>query len=101
MCMGVLSAHMPVHHVWAVPVEARRKCQIPLGLELQMVLAAMWVSGTEPSPLKEQSVLVTSEPPLQPLTKGSEMSIFNDCAWRSMSFISSTQKGDSGGSLGV
>jgi hypothetical protein len=29
------------------------------------------------------------------------MSIFNDCAWRSMSFISSTQKGDSGGSLGV
>ena len=29
MCMGILSAHMPGSRVWAVPVEARRKCQIP------------------------------------------------------------------------
>ena len=29
MCMDVLSARMPVHHIHAMPAEARRGRQIP------------------------------------------------------------------------
>lgn len=38
----------------------------PLGLELQIVKATMWVLGTKIGPLEEQSVLLTTWPPLQP-----------------------------------
>lgn len=33
MCMAVLPAYMSVYHVYPVPTEARRGCQMPLRLE--------------------------------------------------------------------
>jgi len=39
---------MSVHHMCAVSSEARRGCWIPLELELEMVVIAMWVLGIEP-----------------------------------------------------
>ena len=37
----------------------------PQKLELQTVLAVMWVLGIEPGPLEEQPVLLAPEPSLQ------------------------------------
>lgn len=57
---------MYVHHVCAVPREARRGSWSPLRDGMG---AAMWVLGTEPSPLEEKQVLLTSEPSLKFRTK--------------------------------
>jgi hypothetical protein len=46
MCMGALSACMPVYHMCVVTAEARGECG--LLVELQMVLATFSVLGIEP-----------------------------------------------------
>lgn len=39
--MSIVSAYVSVYHVCAVPSEARR-CQIPLGLKLLVVVSCLW-----------------------------------------------------------
>ena len=46
--MGILSAHISVHHVCAVPMEARRGQQIPLGLESQTDISHRLMLGIKP-----------------------------------------------------
>ena len=43
--MYALLAHVSVHHLWAMPAEARKWHWIPLELELQ--IATMFVLGIE------------------------------------------------------
>lgn len=52
--ISVLPACMFVHHVHAMPTEARRGHQIALDLELQPS-APMWVLGVKPGTSEEQS----------------------------------------------
>lgn len=58
VCMNILPAFVYVHHMHVVPMEARRRHQIRLGLKLQVVvrhrLGAENVSG---SSAKAASVL--------------------------------------------
>lgn len=46
--LGLLPACMHVHHMYSVPTEARRRHQIPLKPELQMVVSHRVVLGIKP-----------------------------------------------------
>lgn len=48
MCMGVLLACMSVHHVCAVPEEARRGCRRPRNWSRRQLLAVIWVLAFKP-----------------------------------------------------
>lgn len=65
MCISALSAGLSMYHVHAVPVTDRRRHQVPWGWGYRQLQAVMWVLGIEPSPLKEQLVLLTAESLLQ------------------------------------
>lgn len=67
MCTGILPQYMSVHHLCAVPKEARRGRWIPMAGVIQPVwelLCGRWelILGS----LKDQPVLSTTEPPFQP-----------------------------------
>lgn len=67
MYMHVLFTYLYVVYVppaWLVPKEVKRECQIPLELELAMVISCHWLLGTHPGPLQEQQVLLITEPSL-------------------------------------
>jgi hypothetical protein len=53
--MGVLSVYSSVHHMHAMPTEARRKHLDFLDLKLQWLWATVWVLGTEPQVLWKSS----------------------------------------------
>lgn len=55
--------HLPVHmFVCAVPKGSRRGCQIPLGLELQMMIELpYWYGGLRLGPLEEKPVILSTE----------------------------------------
>lgn len=59
MSMGVLAVLMSVHE---------KRVLSPLELELQMIMSCSVGAGNCPGPLREQPVLLTTEPPLQPFT---------------------------------
>jgi hypothetical protein len=48
MCTGVLLAHTSVHHVCTQCCGDQRRTSDPLELELQVVVATMWVLRIEP-----------------------------------------------------
>lgn len=44
------------------------RASAPVELVLQMTVSHMWMMGIEPMPSREQQVLLTTEPSLQPLS---------------------------------
>lgn len=66
MCMSILPAYaFLVHCVHVVAIETRRGYWTdPLELELHMVVNCHMGPGIGVSPLKEQPLLLTTEPPL-------------------------------------
>lgn len=68
MCMSLLSACRRAPCVCLVPMEARKGCQMPLELELWVVVVSYhWGLEIQPGPQERQPVVVTDEPSLQPL----------------------------------
>jgi len=48
ICMWVLSACMPVHHLHAGPTDDRRKSQMPWNRSYRWLWATMWMLGIKP-----------------------------------------------------
>lgn len=57
MCIGVLPAYMSVHLVYALPVEARRRTQIPRDWSYKVVVSHHGVLGIDSVSLGELAVL--------------------------------------------
>lgn len=72
----VLSACMSVHHVHAVPLEARRGCHIPQVGVIGSCKLPWGYWELNPRPLEEKPEVLTAEPSLQPHT------IFVSCILR-------------------
>jgi hypothetical protein len=62
MCMGVLSACVPVNHTDAEPGQSRRRHQIPWSWRHRRFCAAMSVLGLEPGYSAGAGVLLTVGP---------------------------------------
>ena len=70
---------MSVYHVHAVAVTDRRRHQVPWDWGYRQLSAVIWVLGIEPSPLKEQPVLLTTESSLQPQDLEAQRQVPNVC----------------------
>ena len=64
--LGTLPACVSVHHMRAVPREARRRCLIPWKYSYGHLCATTWGLGIEPGSPEEQLMLLTTEPSLFP-----------------------------------
>ena len=56
-----------MYHIHLRAYGGQKRASNPLELQLQAVIAAMWMLGTKPRLSGEQLVLLTSEAHLQPL----------------------------------
>lgn len=65
MCLHVFHECIYVYLVCACYLQSQRKVSESLELELYMVWVPMWIWELNPSPLKEQQMLLSTEPFLQ------------------------------------
>lgn len=67
MCVSVFLNYICAAHACLMPLDVRQKCQALGNVSDNWVGAAIWMLGTEPRSLKEQSVLLTTKLPPQAL----------------------------------